>query len=87
MDGRSKHDFSSNQSGGRIAYEPTFLEAISAALKDITKYKIKVAVNAGSFNTLFLYTEPQKLMNQQDLAGELKLAWISGDNVLAHHSI
>lgn len=32
---------------GDIAYEPTFLEALRAALPSIARYGIKVAVNAG----------------------------------------
>jgi hypothetical protein len=40
---------------GVVAYEPTFLEALSPALENIARYGIKVAVNAGGNDTRGLW--------------------------------
>ena len=40
---------------GVVAYEPTFLEALSPALENIARYRIKVAVNAGGSDTRGLW--------------------------------
>jgi hypothetical protein len=62
------------------AYEPTFLEALLPALPYIAKHKIKVAVNAGASDTKRLHAVVTKLIKEHGL--DLKVAWISGDEVL-----
>jgi Acyclic terpene utilisation family protein AtuA len=62
------------------AYEPTFLEALIPALPYIAKYNIKVAVNAGASDTEKLFVKVEKLLEERNLG--LKVAWISGDEVL-----
>lgn len=64
---------------GEVAYEPGFLEAIEPALKDIAKYGIKVAVNAGGLATQRLHADTVKLVQNKGL--RLNVAWISGDDV------
>lgn len=65
--------------GSNDAYEPTFVEALQPALKNIAKYRIKVAVNAGASDTEKLYQVVTNMCAQQGL--DLKVAWISGDEV------
>lgn len=62
------------------AYEPTFLEALIPALPYIAKHNIKVAVNAGASDTEKLFVVVEKLLEDRNL--KLKVAWISGDEVL-----
>lgn len=62
------------------AYEPTFLEALIPALPYIAKYKIKVAVNAGASDTEKLFVKVERLLEERNMG--LKVAWISGDEVL-----
>ncbi|KAJ7502536.1 DUF1446 domain protein [Mycena galericulata] len=62
------------------AYEATFVEAITPALADIAKYGIKVVVNAGASDTQLLHKVIVDLVKAQNLS--LKVAWISGDEVL-----
>jgi hypothetical protein len=62
------------------AYEPTFLEALIPALPLIAKHRIKVAVNAGASDTQKLYEIVTKLVQERGL--DLKIGWISGDEVL-----
>lgn len=66
------------QSGG--AFEPTFLEALEPALPDIAKYGIKVVANAGASDTELLFKTVMHLVEKKGL--DLKVAWISGDEVL-----
>lgn len=61
------------------AYEPTFLESLEPALNDIAKYKIKVAVNAGASDTELLHKIVNDMVKAKGL--DLKVAWISGDEV------
>lgn len=63
-----------------IAYEPTFLEALVPALPSLSRYKIRVAVNAGASGTESLHKAVCKLISDAGL--DLKVAWISGDEVL-----
>jgi hypothetical protein len=62
------------------AFEPTFLEALIPALPYIAKYNIRVAVNAGASDTEKLFVQVEKLVEERKLG--LKVAWISGDEVL-----
>lgn len=66
-------------SRGAPAYEPTFLEALEPALPYIAKHKIKLAVNAGASDTQLLHSVVEKLVKDKNL--DLKVAWISGDEV------
>ncbi|KAK5117289.1 hypothetical protein LTR62_005906 [Meristemomyces frigidus] len=67
-------------SEGGDAYEPTFIESLEPALKDIAKHGIKVAVNAGASDTARLHEVVTAMVKAQGLT--LKVAWISGDEVL-----
>ncbi|EEP79874.1 conserved hypothetical protein [Uncinocarpus reesii 1704] len=62
------------------AYEPSFLEALEPALEDLARYKIKIAVNAGVTDTKSLYDVVVEMVRKAGL--DLKVAWISGDEVL-----
>jgi hypothetical protein len=62
------------------SYEPSFLESLVPALPSIAKHKIKVVANAGATDTQKLHAIVQKLVKDQGL--DLKVAWISGDEVL-----
>ncbi|KIW06985.1 uncharacterized protein PV09_02643 [Verruconis gallopava] len=63
-----------------IAYEPTFLEAVTPALPYLAKYGIKLAVNAGASDPMGLCEVVRKLVKEKGL--DLKVAWIEGDEVL-----
>ncbi len=65
-----------------VLYERTFLEALSPALSNIAKYRIKVAVNAGASDTKGCCEAVRKMVKEQGLEGKLNLAWIEGDDVL-----
>ncbi len=62
------------------AFEPTFLEALAPALKDIAQYGIKVAVNAGGSDTEKLHAAVVQMVKSAGLS--LKVAWIEGDDVM-----
>ena len=64
------------------AFEASFLEALEPALPDLAKYGIKVAVNAGASDTEGLYKIVCDMIHNKGLASKVKLAWISGDEVL-----
>jgi hypothetical protein len=64
------------------AFEASFLEALEPALSDLAKYGIRVAVNAGASDTEGLYKVVRDMIHKKGLASQLKLAWISGDEVL-----
>ncbi|KAH8807497.1 hypothetical protein F5884DRAFT_880589 [Xylogone sp. PMI_703] len=68
------------KTGSGLAYELSFIEALSPALRDLAKYGIKVVVNAGASDTLGLYNIVLKLVERFKLP--LKVAWIEGDSVL-----
>ncbi|OQO09366.1 hypothetical protein B0A48_04764 [Cryoendolithus antarcticus] len=61
------------------SYEPTFLEALQPALRDIARHGIKVAVNAGASDTKLLHQVVTEMVAKQGLS--LKVAYISGDEV------
>jgi len=62
------------------AYEPTFLEALEPALPHLAKHHIRLAVNAGASDTQKLHEVVTKMVKSKGL--ELKIAWISGDEVM-----
>ncbi|KAI6844326.1 DUF1446-domain-containing protein [Hortaea werneckii] len=66
--------------GGEAAYEPTFVESLEPALSDIAKHGIKLAVNAGASDTALLHKVVTDIVKAKGL--QLKVAWISGDEVL-----
>ncbi|RMY52164.1 hypothetical protein D0865_05935 [Hortaea werneckii] len=66
--------------GGEAAYEPTFVESLEPALADIAKHGIKLAVNAGASDTALLHKVVTDMVKAKGL--QLKVAWISGDEVL-----
>ncbi|KNG84431.1 hypothetical protein ANOM_007604 [Aspergillus nomiae NRRL 13137] len=62
-------------------YELAFLLALEPALDDLAKYGIKVAVNAGNADTEGLFKVVTKMVKAKGL--NLKVAWVSGDEVLS----
>ncbi|KAG9792222.1 DUF1446-domain-containing protein, partial [Aureobasidium melanogenum] len=66
--------------GAGPAYEAPFLEALEPALDDLAKYGIKVVANAGNTDTEALYKVVCELIRKKNL--KIKVAWISGDEVL-----
>ncbi|KAJ0415193.1 hypothetical protein BJY00DRAFT_305055 [Aspergillus carlsbadensis] len=62
-------------------YEPSFLLALQPALEDLAKYRIKLAVNAGNTDTEGLYKVVTQMVRAKGL--DLKVAWVSGDEVLS----
>ncbi|KAL4891508.1 DUF1446-domain-containing protein [Aspergillus ambiguus] len=62
-------------------YEPAFLLALQPALYDIAKHGIKLAVNAGNTDTEGLYKAVTTMVQAKRL--NLKVAWVSGDEVLS----
>ena len=64
------------------AFEASFLEALEPALPDLARYGIRVAVNAGASDTEGLYKVVRGMIHKKGLGSKLKLAWISGDEVL-----
>lgn len=63
-----------------VAYEATFVEALTPALADLARNRVKVAVNAGASDTKKLHEVVSKLVQEKGL--DLKVSWISGDEVL-----
>ncbi|KAF2668097.1 DUF1446 domain-containing protein [Microthyrium microscopicum] len=63
------------------SYEPTFLESLVPSLLLIAKHKIKVITNAGATDTQKLYHVVGDLVRKQSL--DLKVCWVSGDEVLS----
>ncbi|KAL4886690.1 hypothetical protein BJY04DRAFT_228481 [Aspergillus karnatakaensis] len=61
-------------------YEPSFLLALQPALEDLAKYRIKLAVNAGNTDTEGLVKVVTQMIKAKGL--DLKVAWVSGDEVL-----
>jgi hypothetical protein len=72
--------FMRTSSEANTAFEPSFLESLAPSLKDIAKHGIKVVTNAGASDTKKLYLAVKSMVEKQGLA--LKVAWISGDEVL-----
>ncbi|KAI7529816.1 DUF1446-domain-containing protein [Hortaea werneckii] len=66
--------------GGEAAYEPTFVESLEPALPDLAKHGIKLAVNAGASDTALLHKVVTDMVKAKGL--QLRVAWISGDEVL-----
>lgn len=62
-------------------YEPSFLLALEPALEDLAKHGIKLAVNAGNCDTEGLYKVVVQMVQAKGL--KLKVAWVSGDEVLS----
>ncbi|EAW06813.1 acyclic terpene utilization AtuA family protein [Aspergillus clavatus NRRL 1] len=62
-------------------YEASFLLALEPALEDLARYGIKVAVNAGNSETEALYEVVTGMVRAKGLG--LKVAWVSGDEVLS----
>ncbi|KAL4782131.1 hypothetical protein BJX76DRAFT_349600 [Aspergillus varians] len=62
-------------------YEASFLLALQPALEDLEKYRIKLAVNAGNTDTQALYEVVTQMIRAKGL--DLKVAWVSGDEVLS----
>ncbi|RAH80683.1 DUF1446-domain-containing protein [Aspergillus japonicus CBS 114.51] len=63
------------------AYEPSFLLALEPALVDLAKHRIKLAVNAGNADTEGLHDAVVQMVEAKGL--DLKVAWVSGDQVLS----
>ncbi|KAB8232396.1 acyclic terpene utilization AtuA family protein [Aspergillus alliaceus] len=72
---------SSSKSTSAPGYELSFLLALQPALEDLARYGIKVAVNAGNTDTEGLYKAVTEMVKAKGL--NLKVAWISGDEVLS----
>lgn len=68
--------------GAGPAFEASFLEALEPALDDLAKYGIKVAANAGNADVKGLYHIVCDMIEKKGLTEKLKVAWISGDEVL-----
>ncbi|KAA8651275.1 hypothetical protein EYZ11_009192 [Aspergillus tanneri] len=62
-------------------YEPSFLLALQPALDDLAKHGIKLAVNAGNTDTEGLFKAVTQMIQAKGL--NLKVAWVSGDEVLS----
>ncbi|KAL3469629.1 hypothetical protein BJX99DRAFT_268073 [Aspergillus californicus] len=62
-------------------YEPSFLLALQPALEHLAKYRIKLAVNAGNTDTEKLHKVVTQMIRAKGL--DLKVAWVSGDEVLS----
>ncbi|OJD17092.1 hypothetical protein AJ78_02793 [Emergomyces pasteurianus Ep9510] len=62
------------------AYELSFLESLQPALDNLARYGIRVAVNAGAADVEGLYAVVEGMVKQKGLG--LKVAWVSGDEVL-----
>ncbi|OAP64786.1 hypothetical protein AYL99_00758 [Fonsecaea erecta] len=68
--------------GAGPAFESSFLEALEPALEDLGRYGIKVAANAGNADVQGLYKIVVDMVRKKGLEGKIKVAWISGDEVL-----
>ncbi|KAH8427160.1 acyclic terpene utilization AtuA family protein [Aspergillus melleus] len=82
VDQDQQHTSTSNSGQpGLPGYESSFLLALQLALEDLAKHAIKVAVNAGNTDTEGLYRAVTQMVKAKGLS--LKVAWVSGDEVLA----
>ncbi|KAH7127332.1 hypothetical protein EDB81DRAFT_846240 [Dactylonectria macrodidyma] len=61
-------------------FEKSFLDTIAPVLHRLAEQNIKVAVNAGACDTKLLCCKVEELVQMRGLS--LKVAWISGDEVL-----
>ncbi|KIW82054.1 hypothetical protein Z517_05081 [Fonsecaea pedrosoi CBS 271.37] len=64
------------------AFEASFLEALKPALEDLARHGIKVAANAGNADVQGLYNVVVEMVREKGLQDKIKVAWISGDEVL-----
>ncbi|EXJ55448.1 hypothetical protein A1O7_08375 [Cladophialophora yegresii CBS 114405] len=64
------------------AFEASFVEALEPALDDLARYGIKVAANAGNADVRGLYSVVCEMVARKGLGEKVKVAWISGDEVL-----
>ncbi|KAL4918337.1 hypothetical protein BDW62DRAFT_217657 [Aspergillus aurantiobrunneus] len=73
----------SNAEGTNIppGYELSFLLALQPALEYLAKHPIRLAVNAGNTDTQGLYEAVTQMIHAKGL--NLKVAWVSGDEVLS----
>ncbi|KAF4160784.1 hypothetical protein CNMCM6936_003783 [Aspergillus lentulus] len=69
------------QDAAMPGYETSFLLALEPALEDLARHGIKLAVNAGNSDTEGLYKVVAQMVQAKGL--KLKVAWISGDEVLS----
>jgi hypothetical protein len=60
-------------------FDPTFIDNLAPALKEIARKGIKVAVNAGACDTELLAAQVQEEVKKQGLS--LKVAYVDGDEV------
>ncbi|KAL4946769.1 hypothetical protein BDV06DRAFT_208420 [Aspergillus oleicola] len=70
-----------DESSTAPGYEMSFLLALQPALEDLARYGIKLAVNAGNTDTRGLYEVVMQMVRAKEL--NLKVAWVSGDEVLS----
>ncbi len=68
--------------GAGPAFEASFLEALEPALEDLARHGIKIAANAGNADVQGLYSIVCGMIEKKGLTGKVKVAWISGDEVL-----
>lgn len=69
---------SKSPSPKQTLYQKTFLEALSPALIDISKYGIKIVVNGGGSDIKGLVV----VVESWGLEGSVYVVWIEGDDVL-----
>ncbi|KAL4957311.1 hypothetical protein BDW69DRAFT_191742 [Aspergillus filifer] len=72
---------SAEDSNSSPGYEMSFLLALQPALENLAKYGIRLAVNAGNTDTKGLYEVVMQMVGAKGL--DLKVAWVSGDEVLS----
>ncbi|KAH7139331.1 hypothetical protein B0J11DRAFT_477592 [Dendryphion nanum] len=63
----------------QVAFEMSFIAALKPAIKDISKNKQRVAVNAGSCDPEAMAKIVQQLV--RDHKTDLKVSWVTGDDV------
>ncbi|KAF2827928.1 DUF1446-domain-containing protein [Ophiobolus disseminans] len=63
----------------QVAFEMSFISALTPAIKDIAQSKQKVAVNAGSCDPEAMAKVVQRLVKEHGT--DLKVAWVTGDDV------
>ncbi|KEF52755.1 uncharacterized protein A1O9_11172 [Exophiala aquamarina CBS 119918] len=67
------------KSQAAAAFEVNFLESVEPALEDITRNRIKLAVNAGASDTEKMYDSLVQIIARKKL--DLKVGWVEGDEV------
>jgi hypothetical protein len=63
-------------------YDPSFMANLTPALSLLAEKGIKLAVNAGASDTEMLAKTVEAKIGELGLRGQLKVAWIQGDEVL-----